>query len=529
VTDYTQTPEGTPVARMARAVGVVLLLNLLSRVLGFIRDASIAARFGAGPATDAYLVAYTIPYFLQTILGMAFLTVMVPTLTTYLVRKKYNQGWVIASEVGNWTVLIMAFFSATGIALAPWLVKIMAPGFPEQVYALTVKLTRIMFLSLPFMGTGMLVTGILNAGYIFTSPALAPAVSNLVIIFTAIFAGKVFGITGLAVGTVISFAGFLLIQLPDLRQLNFRYSKELLLGHPVVQKIGKHLLPVCFSLAVIQLYLAINRYFASQLAPGSITALDFGSRLVMLPLGVFVASVTTAIFPSLAEQAAMKNLREMAHLIDRGLGLVTLTIVPAAVGLVVLREPLVQLAFQRGAFGHQATIMTMTAVAYFCLGLLAQAMHPILTRAFYALQDVYVPVVAGLVSVILDVLLSFFLAPRLGHGGLALANSVAVISYAVMLYITLYYRLPQLKIIKLLETIIKVGLAASIMGLLVRFAALNLNVFSWTEPVLGLLIRVILLVILGGITFWSIGLFLAIEEVKLIGDMLRRPLMRGSH
>jgi len=511
---------------MARAAGIVLLLNLLSRVLGFVRDASIAARFGAGTATDAYLVAYTIPYFLQTILGMAFVTVMVPVVTNYLVKDERDQGWAVASAVGNWTALLMLSLALAGIGLAPWLVKFMAPGFTDQVYTLTVKLTRIMFLSLPFMATGMLVSGILNAGYIFTSPALAPTASNLVIIATVLLAGNIFGITGLAVGTVISFVAYLVIQLPDLPRLKFRYTRRLMPRHQAVQKIGCHLLPVCFSLAVVQLYLAINRIFASQLAPGSITALDFGNRLVALPLGVFVASVTTAIFPSLAEQAARENRHEMAHLINRGLGLVALTILPAAVGLIVLREPLVQLAFQRGAFDPRATAMTATAVLYFSLGLLAQAMHPVFTRAFYALQDVYIPAIGGLVSVGLNIFFSYFLAPRLGHGGLALANSLAITAYTLMLYLVLYRRLPQLTMVGLLAGVLRVGLAALVMGLLVWFGGRALEVFAWTGPFWGLFLRVVVLIAAGAFTFWGLGRLLGIEEINLITRMLRRRLER---
>ncbi|MBC7325948.1 MAG: hypothetical protein H5T99_11655, partial [Moorella sp. (in: Bacteria)] len=150
---FVRNPAGPPVARLARAAGTVLILNLLSRVLGFVRDASIAARFGADQATDAYMVAYTIPYFLQTILGMAFVTVLVPTVTVYLVREDRDQAWMVASAVSNWTLLVMTLLAVAGIGLAPWLVQVLAPGFSGPGYDLTLKLTRIMFLSLPFMGT----------------------------------------------------------------------------------------------------------------------------------------------------------------------------------------------------------------------------------------------------------------------------------------------------------------------------------------------------------------------------------------
>ncbi|MDK2820478.1 MAG: putative peptidoglycan lipid flippase [Clostridia bacterium] len=520
-----QKPEGSPVARMAHAASIVLLINLVSRILGFVRDASIAAFFGAGPDTDAYMVAYTIPYFLQTILGMAFVTVMVPEITTYLVRGDRNQGWRVASAIGNWTVICLSLITVIGIALAPVLICLMAPGFSGTVTTLAIKLTRIMFLSITFMGTGMLISGILNAGYIFTSPALAPAVSNLVIIGTVIFVGSTYGITGLAVGTVLSFVAFLIIQLPDLLRLDFRYNWSLMASHPAVRRIGRHLLPVCLSLAVVQIYLATNRFFASQLAPGSITALDFGNRLVNLPLGVFVGSVTTAIFPSLAEQAALGNRKEMAHLTDRGLGLVSLLIIPAAVGLIVLREPLVQLVFQRGAFAPRATYMTAVAVLFYSVGLLAQAMHPILTRAFYALQEVLVPVVAGMLSIVLNIIFSYILLPQLGHGGLALSNSLAATIYALILYFNLNRRLPELKANILLTTIFRIVVAALIMGAIVWLFGQNLNVFAWSGSLLGLVFRVLVLIIVGVLVFGLIVFLVGVEEAKFIVAKVLRKLL----
>ncbi|MBC7325788.1 MAG: polysaccharide biosynthesis C-terminal domain-containing protein, partial [Moorella sp. (in: Bacteria)] len=250
------------------------------------------------------------------------------------------------------------------------------------------------------------------------------------------------------------------------------------------------------------------------------------NRLVTLSLGIFVASVTTAIFPSLAEQAALEDRREMARLVNRGLSLVTLAILPAAAGLIVLREPLVQLVFQRGAFDFRATAMTAAAVLFYSLGLLAQAMHPVLTRSFYALQEVRAPVITGLLSVGLNIFFSYLLLPHLGHGGLALANSLAASIYALMLYLALYQRLPGLRVVALLSTILRTGLAALGMGLMVWMAGRGLAVFGWPLPLPGLLVRVTGLITAGVLSFWILARLLRVEEVDLISSMLRRHLPR---
>lgn len=516
-----------PVARLARAAGTVLIINLVSRVLGFIRDAAIAGRFGAGPATDAYMVAYNIPYFLQTILGMAFLTVMVPALTAYLVRGEREEGWRVASALGTWTALLMTVMALVGIIIAPDLVRVLAPGFSPEVQELAVRLTRIMFLSLPFVGTGMLVSGVLNAGYLFVSPALAPAISNVVIIITAVFFSSRGGIVGLAIGTVISFIAFFLIQLPDLPRLGFRYTWGLAYRHPAVRRVGLCLLPVIFSLAVNQVYLATNRFFASHLVPGSITALDLGIRLVSLPLGVFVAAVSTAVFPALSEEAALGNRREMAHLTHRGLSLVALTVIPAAAGLMALREPLVRLVFERGAFEARATSMTAEVVFYASWGLLAQAAQPILMRSFYALGDVLTPAVAGLLSVGLNIVFSLLLAPALGHGGLALSNALASSFYALALYAALKGRLQELRTLGLLKNLALIVLAASAMGFLAHVAGTWLYLFNPLQTTWQIGFKILLTTVGASVTFLALAWIFKVEELILFLDLLRRRLERA--
>ncbi|MDN5348081.1 MAG: putative peptidoglycan lipid flippase [Clostridia bacterium] len=510
----------SPVARLAQAAGLVVAINLLSRILGFVRDAAIAATFGAGPETDAYLVAYTIPYFLQSILGTAFATVLVPVLTAHLVNGEREEGWRVASAVNNWTALMLIFGTILGILAAPWLVKLLAPGFGPETAELARVLIRILFFSLPFMGCGLLLGGILNAGYIFTSPALGPAVSNIVIIITALFFGRRFGIVGLAVGTFLSFVAFFLIQLPDLQRIGFRYRLTLLPGNAEVRQVGRHLGPVILSLSVIQLYLATNRFFASRLAEGSITALEFGIRLVNLPLGVFVAAASTVIFPALAEQAALRRKAEMARLADRGLALVSLASLPAAAGLVILREPLVRLVFERGAFDARATSLTAIAAMYYALGILAQAAHPILTRAFYALQDVRTPLIVGLASVGLNTLLSYFLVGYLGHGGLALANTLAAGVYSLALYLLLRRELPQLDGLRLAEKILKFGLASLLMAAVVYLGARGVTFFVPGQDPVVLGGKTLLLISIGAGSFLLFCRVLRVEEIRVLGTLL---------
>ncbi|MGI6551889.1 MAG: murein biosynthesis integral membrane protein MurJ [Bacillota bacterium] len=509
---------------IARAAALVLAMNLISRLLGFVRDAVIARQFGASGATDAYLVAYTVPYSLQAVLGMAFVTVMVPAITSYLVKGEEEEGWRVASSVFNGTGLVLAFFTILGLLFAPLLVRILAPGFEQEDLLLATRLTRIMLPSILFMGLGMMVTGVLNAHKRFGLPAFAPAFTNIIIILAVLLFGAGFGIEGLAAGTLAGFIGFLAVQLPGLQRIKMRYRFILDREHPAVRRVAVAVLPATFAVAVNQILLAMNRFFASGLAPGSITALDFGNRIMNLPLAIFAAAVSTVIFPTLAEAAAEKEPAVFSRTFFRGLRLVSLAILPAAVGLMVLREPVVRLLFQRGAFDAAATDLTAGALFYFSAGLWFLAANTLLTRAYYALEDLKTPVAAGLAAIGSNLLFSFIFLPVLGHQGLALANSLAAGVNAFLLFLLLWRQLPGGREAGLGRSLVKMLAASLLMGWLVqgfwRLVSAGVTASWWGE--MSLLLAAAAL----GAAFYLLALLASrVEEAYQFLDYLKKKSM----
>ncbi|MEW6621847.1 MAG: murein biosynthesis integral membrane protein MurJ [Bacillota bacterium] len=517
--------EASLSTKVAKAAGIVLLMNLLSRFLGFVRDAVIAKEFGASGATDAYLVAYTLPYALQAVLGMAFVSVIVPLITAYLVKGEKQEAWKITSILFNWTAVILTLLTLLGIALAPLLISLLAPGFEPETYKLTVSLTRIIFPSIIFMGTGMLITGVLNASGVFAIPAFAPGLANIVVILSVIIFAEQFRVQGLAAGTLASFVAFFLIQVPYLKKLGFKWKWDWNKGHPAVKKAGAVLFPITFSIAINQIYLAVNRIFASGLEPGSITALDFAYRLMALPLGIFVAAIATAIFPAFSRYAAQDDKAGLANSLVSGMAMVSLIAIPSAAGLMALREPLIQAVFQRGAFDAYATERTAVALWYFSLGLWAVGANTVVTRAYYAMNNIKTPLALGLFSAALNVLFSIMLMPYLGHGGLALANSLSALVNIVLLFVFLGKHLPQMSVSKLLVPIVKAVFAAGLMGLAVNLAlpytaalAGSLKIFGF----LALVSQLAVLTILGGGLYALLLIFLKTNELQ----MIKRALFR---
>lgn len=511
---------------ITKAVGVVLIMNLATKILGFVRETFIASGFGASFATDAYLIAYTIPYFLQAILGFALVSAVVPVLTKYLVDENYDEAWHVASTILNLTAVVLTVLTLLGIAGADFLVKITAPGFSADSAGLAAYLTRIMFPSVVFMGVGMVISGILNASYKFAIPAFAPGLSNIIIIASVVLFSSRYGITGLAVGTLVSFLGFLVLQIPALKTIKFKYSFVLDIKHPAVRHLMITILPIILGVAVNQINLALNRVFASWLAEGSISALNYAMKLMNLPQGIFVAAVVSAIYPTMAAFAIKGEKKSLTETMLKGLGMVSLITIPAAVGLMVLREPIIQLLFERNAFDHQDTIATSAALLFYSVGLFPGAANMVITRAYYAVDDVRTPVIAGVFSIVVNLILSVTLMRPMAHAGLALANSLATGANTLYLYYGLKKHLPHLKGRNLLVSLVKICLASGIMAVITWFAAVFMGAKLDLAVKRNLALMVMTTISIGGLSYLLGVIVLKVEDVKMMQEVLMKKFKK---
>ncbi|HHT62349.1 MAG TPA: murein biosynthesis integral membrane protein MurJ, partial [Clostridia bacterium] len=437
-----------------------------------------------------------------------------------------HEAWHVASTILNLTALVLSFLTILGMVGAGFLVKITAPGFNPDSARLAAYLTRIMFPSVVFMGVGMVISGILNASYKFAIPAFAPGFSNMIIIASVVLFSARYGITGLAVGTLVSFMGFLVLQIPVLKRVKFKYSLVLDLKHPAVRQLMLTIGPIVLGVAVNQINLALNRIFASWLAEGSISALNFAMKLMNLPQGIFVAAVASAIYPTMSAFAIKGEKKFFSETLLRGLGMVSLITIPAAVGLMVLRVPIIQLLFERGAFDHAATLATASALLYYSLGLFPGAANMVITRAYYAVGDVRTPVFAGIFSIAVNLILSVLFMGPLAHSGLALANSLATGANTLYLYYGLRKHLSFLKGKKLLISLGKICLASGMMALATWWAAAFLGTRLDLEAKGNLALLVISTIALGGCSYFAFVIMLKVEDVRLLLDDLWKKIKK---
>ncbi|MSP11942.1 MAG: murein biosynthesis integral membrane protein MurJ [Chloroflexi bacterium] len=428
--------------RLARAVSIVMVAFVASRALGVLRDVIVARQFGTTPEYGAYLAAFRVPDLLfQLIAGGALASAFVPAFSSYLARENKQEAWRMASALINLTLIVITAMAAISFVAAPLLARLIVPRYSPEYQDLTAHLMRWMLPSPIIFGVSGLVMGILNARQHFLLPAIAPIMYNLAIILAALVLAPTFGINGLVFGVVLGAVLHLLIQIPELRNQGMRYSLLLGLHEPGVREVGRLMGPRMIGLGMVQLNFLINTILASGLGPESIPALDYAWRTMLLPQGIFALALATAIFPTFSEQAAKGHIEDLRQTLASALRIVLFLTFPAAVGLIMLRVPLIQVLFQRGRFDLESTEAVAAALKFYALGLVGLAGTEILTRAFYAMHDTRTPVIIGALSVALNIALSLILLQPFGFPGLALSAAVAYTGEGIFLFLIMRRRL----------------------------------------------------------------------------------------
>jgi len=431
-----------------------MLAILFGQILGLVRGIIVAQTFGAGRELDAFLAANRVSETLFLLVaGGALGSAFIPAFTRLLATQQKDEAWRLASSVGTLLALVLVILSIAAAALAPHLVRYaLAPGFSEdaELFALTVSLLRIQLISVVLFGVGGLVVGILNAHQVFLVPALSPAMYQMGIIIGAVALSPSMGIHGLAWGVVIGAGLYLLLQLPSLFSQRGRFEARLGLGDQSVRQVIVLMGPRLLGVAVVQLNFWVNTWLASQMPEGSVTGVYYGFSLMLMAQTVLAQSVAIAAMPTFSAQHALGRTDELRSSLVASLRGVVLLSVPASLGLIMLRQPLVSLLYARGEFGQRSVELVTWALLWYAVGLVGHSVMELLTRAFFAQQDTRTPVLIGtgamLLNVVLSVLLSrvFAMQGMSPHGGLALANSAATALEATALFAVMRARLSGL-------------------------------------------------------------------------------------
>ena len=511
---------------VTRAAGVVGIFTFLSRILGLVRDILIANFFGSGMSADAFFVAFRIPNLLRRLFAEGSFSVsFIPVFTEYLQNKSKKEAFLLARVVLTFFVLIVTVITILGIILSPLIVRVIAPGFGGmgEKYALTVLLTRIMFPYIFLVSMLALFMGILNSLKHFAAPAIAPIFLNLSMITALLFITPYMRAPtiGLALGVIVGGVIQMALQIPFLMSKGLSFAPKWNLGHPALKKIGILMLPTIFGSAIYQINQLVGTLLASLLREGSISYLYYADRLVQFPLGVFAIAISTAVLPSLSREAANGDIIRLKQTLSHALRLTMFITIPAMVGLIVLRQPIIRLLFERGAFDSFTTIMTAQALLYYSLGLWAFAGLRVFVSAFYSLQDTKTPVKVAVVAMIINIVFSLALMGPLKHGGLALALSLASTLQLFMLIFLLRKRLGGIEGRVVMSSIVRSFISSIVMGICIYFLAFKIFGSILAQETFNLALGILIIVCAGLVIYFISTHVLGSKELSSLKELLK--------
>ena len=455
-----------------KSASIISLVTVVSRVLGYVREQRIALLLGTSAAADAYNLAYRIPNLFRRLVAEGSMTAsFIPVFTTYMREKSEAEVWEFANRL-FWTLALMvAMITVLGMVFSPSVVHLFAGKNIAEAQA--TALNRIVFPYLFFIALAALAMGILNCFHIFGLPAATPVLLNLAtILFTFAIIRRHFkdSATAIVVGVLVGGVLQFLIQVPQLVQKGMKFNFGISFSHPGIRDVARLMAPRLFGIGIGQINLFIDTRFATAaiMPIGSLAALNVADRVMELVLGGYAIAVATAILPMMSHQAAAKDYESLKKTLAFSVRIVAFITVPAALGLMILREPVIRVLFQHGQFAAESTRLTARALLYYAIGLPALASVKLVVPAFYSTSDTKTPVIVASISLLINVALNIvfmqFFFKRVQNGGPALATALACFFDFLALFVIFRMRHGAMGTLEVLRSFAKISLCAGIMG-----------------------------------------------------------------
>lgn len=455
--------KNRPTETIAGAALIVSIAGIMSRLLGLFRDRILASQFGAGDTLDVYYAAFRVPDLIYNLLIVGALSAaFIPVFTGLVGQNRKDKAWKLASSLLTIQIAGVISVSILMIIFAPQIMKLITPGFPEVKMKATVVLMRIMFLSPLFLGVSAVFGGILVSFKRFLVYALAPIMYNIGIIIGAVFLVKFFGVSGLAWGVVLGAGMHMILQYLAVKSIGFSYQiKNIknIFNNKDVRKIMRLMIPRSLAMGVSQINLLVITFFASTLAAGSLTIFNFANNLQSVPLGIFGISFSLAAFPKLSSLAAKNDLDKFQYVFSKTFKRILFFVIPVSAIIFSLRAEIVRAVLGAGKFDWKDTIATLWVLGFLSISLFAQSTIPLISRAFYALEDTRTPFYVALFSETINILTVILLIDRFKILGLAVAFSLTVTINMSLLYWLLNKRFKKNIKIKIWKPIFKIIIA----------------------------------------------------------------------
>ena len=499
--------------QILKSASIISIITVVSRVLGYVRDQRLTLLLGTTGLADSFVLAYRIPNILRRLVGEGSMTAsFIPVFTDYMRNRSREETWEFANRL-FWTFcVILSALTVLGMIFSPLFVRFFSMFGKNQVQFEAIYLNRLMFPYILFIGMAAMAMAILNCFHIFGPPAATPILLNIsFIVFSVTAVWKHFSspAAALAVGVLVGGIFQFFWQVPQLvkRGMNFKFAFSF--ADPGVRRVARLMVPGFIGMGIAQINLLVDTIFANAkiMPEGSLVSLYVADRVTELVLGGYAIAVATAIMPMMSHQAAAGDHEGMKKTFLFSLRIVSFITIPATVGLVILREPIVQVLFQHGRFVAESTRLTARALLYYSLGLPAFAAVKLIVPAFYSTQDTRTPVrvavLAMLANVLLNVIFLFYFFAKLKNGGPALASALAAYFNVFALFVIFRLRFGRLGTRDVAASLGKIVASAGVMGV-VCWSVLKYSQFDSIEHFIPRLL--VFVALIGSATLTYLGL-----------------------
>ena len=451
-------------------------MTLLSRIFGYFRDRCMSVYLGTGTEADALTIAFLIPNMLRRLFGEGSMTAaFLPTFSDYLYNKDKKDSWEFA-RIFFWNLtVILIVVVALGMLLSPFIIHFIAPGFAqvEGKTELTIHLNKLIFPFILLVSVTALQMAILNTFRIFGLPAATQIFFNIAIIASALMLSRYFKHASYAFAIGILVGGIIqvIMQIPRLSKLGMPFTPKCDFHHAGARKVGLLMIPGFFAIGIAQINLFIGQYYASGLTQGSVASIYYADRLMELALGIFAISISTVILPMLSKYALNDNMSDFKDTLSSAIKLNNIIMLPAATGLIFLKDPIIDVLFKQGKFTATSAQLTSIALLYFAIGLPGFALVKIIVSAFYSLKDTLTPVIIGCISIATNLLFINIFINKIQHASIPFASSLSSYINFSVLFIILIKRKGKIDLAPLLISFLKILIASCIMGILSYYLA----------------------------------------------------------
>jgi putative peptidoglycan lipid II flippase len=495
--------------------GAILIsfFTIISKILGLVRDRILASFFGAGKILDAYFASFRIPDLIFNTLVLGALASAFVPIFVKLNQKDNQRAIHVSNSILNILTSALAIIALIVILKVDFFVKLLVPGFDYAQLDLTIKLTRIMLISIVIFGASNIMSSLLNSYKSYFYYSLAPIMYNIGII-AGVILSKYYGYIYLAWGVVIGSLLHFIIQLAAVIKKGWHYLPVFDFKDLYVRKIFKLMLPRTLGLAIMQVNQVVITMIASNLVAGSIAVFYFGMNLQSAIVGIFGVSIAIAVFPVLSEHAHDddKFVDYLVHKVKK----IIFLIIPISVLMIILRAQIVRIVLGTGSFDWQDTYYTAQVLGYFSVSLVFQCLTPLIARAFYALEDTKTPVITSMLSFVLNIILAIVLSKNMGIEGIAIAFSVSSILNLLLLSFVLNNRFQEFKKYRLNIFIFKVLFASLLMGgityLTRYFVSLGVNM----DKFIGIALQFLMSFFSGVIVYFILSIIMKIPEAEIL-------------